>query len=219
MWCDVIPDHSCIRPCLPCYLTTETHQCVCIHEDTFGVVCEHPAVELCEGYPQVRPFHHGQVCCVPAIQHIHQPNLVVDSTKHCSETDKTPNISTLWMEHTLKAKQLSHCTYNTCTLLMHKLMLGQPTWKGLTHAVQSWPPVSLRFYGSSRTVPEPWPLLHSCHLWPTWQKPDLKKESKGFQLLKGHRYSNSGNVRNTINNLSGILFIVFISEAFGLWWM
>ena len=58
--------------------TISSHHCVCIHENTFGVLCECPAMEFGEGDPQVRPLHHGQVCRVTAVQHIHQPHLVKD---------------------------------------------------------------------------------------------------------------------------------------------
>lgn len=62
-----------------------SHQCVCVHENTFGIMCESPAVEFGEGDAQVRPLHHGQVRRVAAVQHVHQPHLVVDSPQHRPE--------------------------------------------------------------------------------------------------------------------------------------
>lgn len=73
-----------------CCLTTRnqsksvrsSHQCVGVHEDTFWVMYERPAVEFGEGDPQVRPLHHRQVSCVTTVQHIHQPHLVIDPLQH-----------------------------------------------------------------------------------------------------------------------------------------
>lgn len=45
-------------------------------------MCESPTMEFGEGDPQVGPLHHGQVCRVAAIQHIHHPHLVKNSLQH-----------------------------------------------------------------------------------------------------------------------------------------
>lgn len=58
---------------------------VCVHEDTFGVMCESPAVEFGEGDPQVRPLHHGQMRRVAAVQHVHHFDLVEDALQHRPE--------------------------------------------------------------------------------------------------------------------------------------
>lgn len=58
------------------------HQCVCIHENTFGVMCQSPAVEFSEGDAKVRPLHQGQVCCVATVQHIHHLHLIIDPLQH-----------------------------------------------------------------------------------------------------------------------------------------
>lgn len=60
----------------------QTHQCVCVHENTFGVMCESPAVEFGEGDPQVWPLHHGEVRCVATVQHIHHSHLIINSPQH-----------------------------------------------------------------------------------------------------------------------------------------
>lgn len=54
------------------------HHSVGIHENTLGVMREGPAVEFGEGHAQVGSLHHGQVCCVATVQHIHHPHLIVD---------------------------------------------------------------------------------------------------------------------------------------------
>lgn len=59
-----------------------SNQCVCVHENTFGVMCEGPTVELGEGAAQIRPLHHGQVCCVPTVHHIHHLHFVIDPLQH-----------------------------------------------------------------------------------------------------------------------------------------
>lgn len=64
------------------------HQCVCVHENTFGVMCESPAMEFGEGDPQVRPLHHGQVCRVATIEHIHHSHLVKDALQHSPKDSK-----------------------------------------------------------------------------------------------------------------------------------
>lgn len=63
----------------------KSHHCVCVHEDTFGVMCECPAVEFGEGDPQVRPLHHGQMRRVAAVQHVHHSDLVKDPPQHRPE--------------------------------------------------------------------------------------------------------------------------------------
>lgn len=60
----------------------KAHQCVCVHENTFGVMCEGPAVEFGEGDTQVGPLHHNQVCRVAAVQHVHHPHLIKDPLQH-----------------------------------------------------------------------------------------------------------------------------------------
>lgn len=45
-------------------------------------MCERPAVQFGEGDAQVRPLHHGKVRRVAAVQHVHQPHLVIDPPQH-----------------------------------------------------------------------------------------------------------------------------------------
>lgn len=67
---------------------SDSHHRVCVHKHTFGVVCERPAVELSEGHSQVWSLHHDQVRGVPTVQHVHQPDLIIQRLKHCPEQDE-----------------------------------------------------------------------------------------------------------------------------------
>lgn len=60
----------------------QAHQSVCIHENTFGVIREGPAVQLCQCDTQIRPLHHSQVSCVTTVQNIHNLQLVKDVLQH-----------------------------------------------------------------------------------------------------------------------------------------
>lgn len=74
-----------------------SHQRVCVHENTLGVVCERPAVEFGEGDAQVRSLHHCQMCRVPAVQDVHHPNLIknpfqnIPSIKQCKNKKQSPS--------------------------------------------------------------------------------------------------------------------------------
>lgn len=80
---------------------SDSYHRVGIHKHTFGVVCECPAVELSEGHSQVGSLHHGKVRCVATVQHVHQPDLIVQCLKHCPAKD---DISTIAFSYSLEGK-------------------------------------------------------------------------------------------------------------------
>lgn len=63
-------------------LFVKSHQCVCVHENTLGVMCEGPAVEFGVGDTKVGPLHHSQVCRVATVQHVHHSHLIKDLLQH-----------------------------------------------------------------------------------------------------------------------------------------
>ncbi len=86
-----------------------THQCVCVHKHTLGVVCESPAVQLGESDTQIRSLHHGQVCRVPAVQHIHQHDFIEDLLKHCpKDIHKHLVLSSESLQHEHNTGRMKH---------------------------------------------------------------------------------------------------------------
>lgn len=58
-------------------------------------------MEFGKGDAQVRSFHHGQVCSIPTVQHIHQPDFIIDLTKHCPKNiQKQSEKSQTGLQHT-----------------------------------------------------------------------------------------------------------------------
>ena len=53
-----------------------THQTVGVEEDTFGELCERPAVEFGERDAQLRPRHERQVRRVSRVQHVHTDDVI-----------------------------------------------------------------------------------------------------------------------------------------------
>lgn len=69
--------------------SSSPHQCVCIHEDTLAVVCECPAVEFGEGDPKIRSLHECKISFISTVHHVHQTDLIIQLTEHCSATQHT----------------------------------------------------------------------------------------------------------------------------------
>ena len=68
-------------PSLPSVCTSEAYQCISIHEDTFGELCQPPAVQLREGDAQVWP---GQQCKIGSVATVHHINSL-HQVKHTTQ--------------------------------------------------------------------------------------------------------------------------------------
>lgn len=63
-------------------LPHSAYQRVSVKEDALLVLCEAPAMDLCEGDAELWPLQQGEVCSVTGIQDIHCDNL----REYCTKT-------------------------------------------------------------------------------------------------------------------------------------
>lgn len=141
----------------------KSHHRVCVHEDTFGVMCESPALEFGEGDPQVRPLHHGQMRRVAAVQHVHHSDLVKDAPQHRPEGSQDYRMNRSdpdggrwpWAGWRSESGQ------------------GHLTGKARTPPARWAPPASWTCRACEGTCPRPWLPERNCHWSPASQKPAL----------------------------------------------